>query len=410
MKIKKYISVFLISALLFTAAPTAFAIEDQPGSSADNPIYTWVDEEVNLEDPRSNGSPSTNTGSDGDPPPTTEEDNSPYNEIIEDTHTFEKIGTLWGETHTSVTTSEKIINWLWASTGPGDMKMISPATPGFFGFVAGYQATVSFSAKGAYIVRSYPIRQKTIVTTVTRDEYDVFQDEGGFQSVSPTPRTVLVSKETVTEDPYVDMNNPRVFHIYADSLEPITIPGKNLTTTIGATFSRNYAYTQHCIDAKTNKPFELEVVFDITVNTKITSIGKPTQLITRYQNQGTMTISPVEYEILEGDVGTNHIKYRAKFVYPKASIPGKSTMTFPVTAWTLSGNYPLDPVIDVPVNTYNGRFTDLPDSERGKFYPIPYLVRNGNGYSIYTDKDTRVDKWGTQTWNVKISEDTVVWE
>jgi len=105
----------------------------------------------------------------------------------------------------------------------------------------------------------------------------------------------------------------------------------------------------------------------------------PTHTITRYLGNGTMTVAPREFRILQNS--GRHIKLWAKFIYPKAGEPNKSPMTFPVVVKTKNkGNFTAFEKIDVPVNTFNLRFTDLPDSERGEFYPIKGLTGNLGNY------------------------------
>jgi hypothetical protein len=152
---------------------------------------------------------------------------------------------------------------------------------------------------------------------------------------------------------------------------------KELQTTSRVIFSREYVYTDDIIDAITDKGFELEVVYDFTANTTIKEIFIPVHIITRYQNMGTMTITPVDWSWRFYD-GNKSVRIWAKFKYPKAAVPGRSPMLFRVRVNTKDGTRVVSDQIDVPVNTLNGRFTDVPESETGELYPIKGLYKVNN--------------------------------
>ena len=321
-------------------------------------------------------------------------------------------------TEKTETVSTKTLYYKWyVQSGPGTMKITEsngPITQVGGAWHAGNAVTAYLSAKGRYNIISEQWGESVTKTTV-RTKHDLLiehikynlSEGGNFTHTSEIIRKPIeIAPPKVTEKstgPYRMSKQPHP--IYMPEPGPVRIPGKNLATTITVTFGRGYAYTERCIDAYTKKPFELELIFDLEANTPILSIGKPTQLITRYQNQGTMTVSPIAFQMMEGKEGDTHIRYWAKFRYPKASIPGGSPMSFPITVQTAEGPYDLGLNIDVPVNTYNARFTDLPDSERGEFYPIENLLQKSS-FSFVTDPNA--DQWGYFEWPVEIVKPQII--
>ncbi|AEE97586.1 hypothetical protein [Mahella australiensis] len=288
-------------------------------------------------------------------------------------------------TETKTYTDRKVLYYEWTKTaGLGAMTMVTPNTNNR---TAGPRTTVKFSAVGNYTVKSVQWVQDVEVTekhTYTRNMYKHITANG----------TDLVWLPQTEDPPVVTRGKPTVhplttqtYTIYVtDPSEDIDFPPKKppLVTTANVEFTRDYLYTEKNLDAKTWKPFEVELTFTLTTNSKITKLEKPYHLITRYQNNGTMTVSPVEFRILSGGVGSSGVTFWAKFKYTKAGIPGKSLIYFSVTVKTNEGPLTLDLFKDAPVNTLNGRFVELPDNQHGEVYPIktvPY--RNA---------------WGTITW------------
>lgn len=92
---------------------------------------------------------------------------------------------------------------------------------------------------------------------------------------------------------------------------------------------------------------------------------------------GTMTITPVDWSWRFYN-GNTSVRIWAKFRYPKAAVPGRSPMLFRVRVNTRDGTCVVSDQIDVPVNTLNGRFTDVPESETGELYPIKGLYKVNN--------------------------------
>jgi hypothetical protein len=151
---------------------------------------------------------------------------------------------------------------------------------------------------------------------------------------------------------------------------------KELQTTSTWIFSRRYACTNDIKDNLTNKPYELEVTYILEANTTITEVFRPEHIITRYKNLGTMTVLPVAWKVTKQ--GNNKVLVWAKFSHPKAAVPGKSPMIFRTRVKTKDGTHVVTEQIDVPVNTINLRFTDVPESETGEFYPIQGLTKFNN--------------------------------
>jgi len=151
---------------------------------------------------------------------------------------------------------------------------------------------------------------------------------------------------------------------------------KELQTTSTWIFSRRYACTNDIKDNLTNKPYELEVTYILEANTTITEVLRPEHIITRYKNLGTMTVLPVAWKASKQ--GKNKVLVWAKFSHPKAAVPGKSPMIFRTRVKTKDGTHVVTEQIDVPVNTINLRFTDVPESETGEFYPIQGLTKFNN--------------------------------
>lgn len=313
------------------------------------------------------------------------------------------------------TTSTKTLYYRWyKSSGPGTMTMHAsngPIRKTSDGYHAGNRVTVSFNKAGRYKVFSEHWTQDVIKTTTEtwRDAtYRIWSflvpknnplltsgkaDLLTYLRLSITSNSYTVTREqlidktveTQTKPPKMASRQPHDIYV-TDPEKPITLPeqDKHLVTTANASFNRQYLYTEKNLDAKTWKPFEVEVTFTLSTNSKITKVGKPYHIITRYQNNGTMTVSPVEFKILSGGVGSSSVTYRAKFKYTKAGMPNKSPIYFPVTVNTKQG--PFTPVLymDAPVNTLNGRFIELPDNQHGEVYPIK-IDPNHSG-------------WGTVTW------------
>jgi hypothetical protein len=169
---------------------------------------------------------------------------------------------------------------------------------------------------------------------------------------------------------------PAQTHV-AEGPGDVTVGEDVLQTTSRVIFSREYVYTEDIIDAITDKGFELEVVYDFTANTTIKEIFIPVHTITRYKNMGTMTITPVDWSWRFYN-GNTSVRIWAKFRYPKAAVPGRSPMLFRVRVNTRDGTCVVSDQIDVPVNTLNGRFTDVPESETGELYPIKGLYKVNN--------------------------------
>jgi len=151
---------------------------------------------------------------------------------------------------------------------------------------------------------------------------------------------------------------------------------KELQTTSTWIFSRRYACTNDIKDNLTNKPYELEVTYILEANTTITEVFRPDHLITRYKNLGTMLVTPVSWTVKK--LADNKVMVWAKFSHPKAAVPGKSPMIFRTRVKTKDGTHVVTEQIDVPVNTINLRFTDVPESETGEFYPIQGLTKFNN--------------------------------
>lgn len=443
MKIKKYISVFLMAALLFTAVPQVFAGgKDQPGSSPNNPIVTTPDNPVELHD-ETGGSGNSSGNSNNDPQDVSNSGSTPGTKDEQETTdgtpgSKEKVtngsggsggssynsddqyigipgkpggsitipgeeGEYWMYTgHSTVTvttttsTHEEPLYWEWYLTGnpPGSMTIHNAtrsASQNGGSWRAGSTVLASFSAKGDYHVVSELWGNIVTTTTIVTEQKDLYKH---YSADGLALDSNFMPGETKTES-HKSVEGPQVLrrrnhYLRITSLDPIRIPEHDLETTRSATFSRNYVYTERCLDAATNKPFELEVVYDFSCNTKIVSVPAPKHTITRYQGNGTMVITPKEFRILSGGVGSNHVKIWAKFVYPKAAMPNQSPMRFEVVVKsTNKGNFTAFDEIDVPVNTYNVRFTDLPDSQRGKFYPISGLYGTFGNY---------IRDWGTITY------------
>jgi hypothetical protein len=294
-----------------------------------------------------------------------------------------------GQTETMVEiktwTDRKTLYYEWTMVdGPGTMTMVAPNTNNR---TAGPRTTVKFSAVGNYTVKSVQWVQDVEVTTHRAYHWEYYkhitsgQQELEIKTVNHGP------VRTERGQPKIHPLTTQTYTIY------VTDPGKDtdlpedkppLVTTANVEFTRDYLYTEKNLDAKTWKPFEVELTFTLTTNSKITKLEKPYHVITRYQNNGTMTVSPVEFRILSGGVGSSGVTYWAKFKYTKAGIPGKSLIYFPVTVKTNEGPLTLDLFKDAPVNTLNGRFIELPDNQHGEVYPIkPVPYRNA---------------WGTITW------------
>jgi len=151
---------------------------------------------------------------------------------------------------------------------------------------------------------------------------------------------------------------------------------KELQTTSTWIFSRRYACTNDIKDNLTNKPYELEVTYILEANTTITEVFRPSHLTTRYKNLGTMLVTPVSWTVKK--LADNKVMVWAKFSHPKAAVPGKSPMIFRTRVKTKDGTHVVTEQIDVPVNTINLRFTDVPESETGEFYPIQGLTKVNN--------------------------------
>jgi len=151
---------------------------------------------------------------------------------------------------------------------------------------------------------------------------------------------------------------------------------KELQTTSTWIYSRRYACTNDIIDNLTDKPYELEVTYILEANTTITEVFRPDHLTTRYKNLGTMLVTPVSWKVTK--LADNKVMVWAKFSHPKAAVPGKSPMIFRTRVKTKDGTHVVTEQIDVPVNTINLRFTDVPESETGEFYPIQGLTKFNN--------------------------------
>jgi hypothetical protein len=394
--LKKCISVLLVLTVLLTfTCASAFAGNDDDGGTADLTHHpTQPDPSGGSGTGTTPGSGSTGGGGgSGGGGSGTGNDSQPEERWLE-------VGRsdIYTETHTTTRTETLYYNW-YQESGPGTMSVISsngPVSPSSNGWHAGNTVTAYFSAKGDYMVISQQWGKDITTTTETQKqdliiEHITYDLSGNFIHTSEIVRQPVQIGSPVTttteSEPYVISTEHHPVRIP----EPgeYTIPEEHiLKTKASAIFSRNYVYTERCTDAATNRPFELEVVYDFSCNTTITEILPPTHTITRYQGNGTMTITPKEFRILEGKEGENHVKIRAKFIYPKAAMPGKSPMKFTMKVKTQNkgDKYEVSEEIDVPVNTYNLRFTSLPDSERGKFYPIPGLSGTFGNYRYAWDK------------------------
>lgn len=289
---------------------------------------------------------------------------------------------------------EKTLYWEWkVVSGPGSMTVHSSdrkveQVGGIWR--AGQRVMASFSAAGTYTVQATEVREKTTtvtpVTIVERryfiKEYirtnpsttswnevrSYFRTTRGEEYGTPTVKKDLIRRQPVTYTVRViEPNKPGL-------LPP---DSRNLQTTSRVIFSREYVYTDDIIDAITDKGFELEVIYDFTANTTIKEIFIPVHTITRYQNMGTMTITPVDWSWSFYN-GNKSVRIWAKFKYPKAAVPGRSPMLFRVRVNTKDGTRVVSDQIDVPVNTLNGRFTDVPESETGELYPIKGLYKVNN--------------------------------
>lgn len=307
---------------------------------------------------------------------------------------------------------ERTLYWEWRVTsGPGRMTVhssngsISQVNSNLWR--AGDKITASFDTIGDYVVTATQIKQvTTTITPVTitkttclvykyygypSDKYSSsdLDDVDAISGAQPyTESFVSYDYETITEE---DRGTPKVEEKIVTGAEkpydvrvlepnkPGSIPPeeKNLQTTSRVIFSREYVYTDDIIDAITDKGFELEVIYDFTANTTIKEIFIPVHTITRYQNMGTMTITPVDWSWSFYD-GNKSVRIWAKFKYPKAAVPGRSPMLFRVRVNTKDGTRVVSDQIDVPVNTLNGRFTDVPESETGELYPIKGLYKVNN--------------------------------
>jgi len=257
---------------------------------------------------------------------------------------------------------------------------------------AGDRITASFDTIGDYTVSATQIKQVTTTITpitVTRTRYLVYKYYGYPSKSGAQPYTesyVEFSYETKREEKRGTPNIKqevmtgavRSYKVRVKGPEPIEFPLKDetLQTTSTWIFSRRYACTNDIKDNLTNKPYELEVTYILEANTTITEVFRPDHLITRYKNLGTMVVTPVVWKVTK--LANNKVMVWAKFSHPKAAVPGKSPMIFKVRVKTRDGTYIVTEQIDVPVNTFNLRFTNLPESERGEFYPIQGLTKFNN--------------------------------
>jgi len=318
---------------------------------------------------------------------------------------------------TTTTTEEKDVKeqtlyWEWRVTsGPGRMTVHSSNSSvkqvNSNLWRAGDRITASFDTIGDYVVTATQIKQVTTTITpitVTRTRYLVYKyygypsnkysssdldDVDTISGAQPyTESFVEFSYETKREEkrgtPKVEQRlvtgavKPyKVRVIEPNKPGPIPQEPENLQTNSRVIFSREYVYTDDIIDAITNKGFELEVIYDFTANTTIKSVSVPEHVITRYKNLGTMTIRPVEWKPVFYN-GNKSVRIWARFKYPKAAVPGKSPMYFRVQVNTRDGVRTVGDQIDVPVNTLNGRFTDVPESETGELYSIKGLNKVNN--------------------------------
>lgn len=296
---------------------------------------------------------------------------------------------------------EQTLYWEWRVTsGPGRMTVHSSNSSvkqvNSNLWRAGDRITASFDTIGDYTVSATQIKQVTTTITpitVTRTRYLVYKYYGypsnkysssDLDGVDAIEFSYETKREEKRGTPKVEQRLVtgavklyKVRVIEPNKPGPIPQEPENLQTNSRVIFSREYVYTDDIIDAITNKGFELEVIYDFTANTTIKSVSVPEHVITRYKNLGTMTIRPVEWKPVFYN-GNKSVRIWARFKYPKAAVPGKSPMYFRVQVNTRDGVRTVGDQIDVPVNTLNGRFTDVPESETGELYPIKGLYKVNN--------------------------------
>lgn len=288
---------------------------------------------------------------------------------------------------------EKTLYWEWeVVSGPGSMTVHSSdrkveQVGGIWR--AGQRVVVSFSAAGTYTVRATEVREKTTtvtpVTTVERryliKEYIRTNPSGtGFnQTNSYIYTTTGEEYGTPTQTKEIVRRPPVTYTVRVldpgkkGALPPLD---KNLETTSRVIFSRQYVYTDDIIDAKTGEGFVLEVIYEFTANTTIRNVSIE-HIVTRYKNMGTMVVVPVEWKPVFYN-NNKSVRIWAKFKYKKAGMKDFSPMLFNIDVDTTEGIRTVGDKIDVPVNTLNGRFTNLPESQTGDLYPINGVSKVNN--------------------------------
>ena|GEM_PF-1105917 len=289
MAIKKIMPLLLAAVLLFGlfSGPVAFAEKTyQPN------------EDVNLNhNPEKDSSGSSSSGSN-------KSSNSGSSKSNENTKPEEEV--RWGYygrsgsiTETTTHTDQQTLYYRWyLASGPGTMTAVSSgAQTAGDGYHAGKNITARFSAVGNYLVYSEQWMKDVKVTTTTTYHYDYYthylsNDNGG----SAEYVKILVKDGTTTTpgDPDIYGLKPQPHSIYITNPDDIIdIPPKNLLqTTANVTFNRQYLYTEKNLDAKTEKPFEVELTFTLSTNSKITNVGKPYHLTSpRHKWQGFCLLS-----------------------------------------------------------------------------------------------------------------------
>lgn len=388
--LKKIIAITCCCLLVFSYSSPVFAVDNNVHEGGHYEKETEVNRPEDLW-----GAKNKDRGPTPTPPSGSDGSNDSSNSESETAPRVETIIEFIGENETPTertSVKERTLYWEWeVISGPGSMTIhSSDMSVEQVGqeWRAGQRITVSFSAAGTYQVRATEVRERTTtVTPVTIVErtYRITEyirtnpsDTGFNQTNSYIYTTTGEKYGTPTQTKEIVRRPPVTYtvRVLDPGKEGTLPPDKNLETTSRVIFSRQYVYTDDIIDAKTGEGFVLEVIYEFTANTTIRNVSIE-HIVTRYKNMGTMVVVPVEWKPVFYN-NNKSVRIWAKFKYKKAGMKDFSPMLFNIDVDTTEGIRTVGDKIDVPVNTLNGRFTNLPESQTGDLYPINGVSKVNN--------------------------------